>query len=70
MTSEEWPVLRLSTQTGGSVGKRCKTKTKYLIEGWFWISLMFHNQARMPEPDASDIDETCGQFGISRSKLE
>jgi hypothetical protein len=51
------------------LGKRQKTKTDHLVEGRFRLLFIFHDQARMAEPDASGVDETCRKGSVSQRKL-
>src|SRR5208283_2464209 len=46
-------------------GQRRKAKTNCLVEGRFKLLLKFHDQARMAEPEASKVDETCRKGSVS-----
>jgi hypothetical protein len=49
-------------------GKRRKAKPDHLVEGRFSVLLKFDDEARMAE-EASGVDETCRECGVSRRKL-
>ena len=67
--AEAMPVILLSTGSDRLPGQRRKAKTDHLVEGWFKLLLKFHDQARMAEPDASGVDETCRKGRVSQRKL-
>src|ERR1019366_1905024 len=48
----------------GLLGKRHEAETDHLIERRFRLLLIFHDQARMAEPDASGVDEARRKCGI------
>jgi transposase len=51
------------------LGNRRNAKIDHLVEGRLRLFFMFHNQARIAEPDASGVDEARRKFGVSRRKL-
>jgi hypothetical protein len=50
-------------------GQGRKAKTDHLVEGRFSVLLKFDDEARMAESEASGVDETCRECGVSQRKL-
>ena len=63
------PVILLSSRSDRLPGQRRKAKTNHLVEGRFKLLLKFHDQARMAEPEASKVDETCRKGRVSLREL-
>ena len=53
---------------GYAINRR-NTKTNHLVEGRLRLLFMFHDQARITEPDASGVDEARRESGVSHRKL-
>jgi hypothetical protein len=64
-----WGRHSLIARSDRLLGKRRKAKTDHLVEGRLRLLFIFHDQARITEPDASDVDEVRRKCGVSRRKL-